>query len=374
MRIALIPLLYDEYNYGGVLQFYALQKSLINLGHKCEILKISEDTKVCEDSQKLKCNPLKLYLAKQLYKYRRIRNIRNINYAIHDRKVEIDEFKEKYYVKTVIAENININIYDSIICGSDQIWNPDFARKRAFLTFVPDNMNKIIYAASIGHESLNEDAQKAYKPLIERIQHISVREYSAKKILDDFIERTDIQVTADPTLLLTPEEWNEIVIERSEIKNKKYILTYMLGEYKWKKSFIDSFAKENECVIVNIPFASGERFDTENYGDIRIIDASPNEFIGLVKDAEYVFTDSFHACVFSVLFKREFYVFERDGGSSMIGRILTLQENFALDNRIIPSNQKIEKLLPLNYNHNSYYQDSLRAKSINFLINSLNNA
>ena len=173
----------------------------------------------------------------------------------------------------------------------------------------------------------------------------------------------------DPTLLLLPNEWAEII---KEPKYKKYILTYFLGKYDDKTDYIKKIANEKNLQIINIPYASGEKPDYVKFGDINIIDADPGEFLGLIKNAEYVFTDSFHACVFSVLFKKDFFAFQRDNSKKMQGRINTLLSNFDLPNRFISTDTNIDSMT-INYDMNDILHKELRKDSLEFLLGSIKN-
>lgn len=117
-----------------------------------------------------------------------------IDENIRKRKLKIDEFKRQYYSPVINETNISYSEYDAIVCGSDQIWNPNWARRRCFLEFVPDEINKVIYAASLGCESMSKEQKAQFEPRIERLQYVSVREQFGKAILDSFIKDKDIKV------------------------------------------------------------------------------------------------------------------------------------------------------------------------------------
>jgi len=367
MKVGLVPLKYDEYNYGGVLQFYALQQAIRNCNIDCEIVYVEAEDKICPVPLKIK---IKSKIADMLYSSTNKKIRSQIDNVLKDRYVKIEHYKEKYYSKTVTYSPNTIKEYKALICGSDQIWNPNYARERAFLTFAPKGSNTIIYAASLGVEALNENQKKAFKPRVESLRHVSVQEHSAKKILDEFVDRDDIVVVLDPTLLLSKGDWLKLCND-SLVPSEKYIFTYFLGEYSAYKTYIEKFANDRGLKVVNIPFASGERLDLEEYGDYKIYDAAPDEFLALINNAEYVFTDSFHSCVFSTLFEKEFYVFERDGNRKMMGRIDTLLHNFELPNRIIPS-APINEMPRINYYKNETNQNVLKKISMDYLLESIN--
>ena len=367
MKVGLVPLLYDEYNYGGVLQFYALQRILKSNNIECDIIFFNNDEKV--SYYELPAGK-KILLNVKIAIYGCFDGKSNIiDENIRKRKLKIDEFKRQYYSPVINETNISYSEYDAIVCGSDQIWNPNWARRRCFLEFVPDEINKVIYAASLGCESMSKEQKAQFEPRIERLQYVSVREQSGKAILDSFIKDKDIKVVLDPTLLLLPEDWNNIVVEPKE---KGYVFTYFLGKYDDKIEYIGEFAKRKELKIINIPFASGEKNDDVCFGDLQIKDADPGEFIGLIKNAEYIFTDSFHACVFSVLFKKEFYAFQRDNSKKMQGRINTLLHNFNLPDRFIEVGTDLDMISSIDYQNNDMIQESLRGNSLDFLLDSIN--
>ena len=222
MKVGLVPLLYNEYNYGGVLQFYALQRILKKNNIDCDIVFYNNDEKVSYyELPVIK----KIILKAKIFVVNSInKKQETINNNIENRKRKIDEFKSKYYSHVVNEGDIQYSKYDAIVCGSDQIWNPNWARRRCFLEFVPDEINKVIYAASLGCESMSKEQKAQFEPRIERLQYVSVREQSGKAILDSFIKDKDIKVVLDPTLLLLPEDWNNIVVEPKE---KGYVFTYI---------------------------------------------------------------------------------------------------------------------------------------------------
>lgn len=368
-KIGLIPLLYDEYNYGGVLQFYALKRTISNMGYELDIVKMRNNQLLCKKGSTLKASlkkPLIYLYRNSVGKLKR----KKIDKILNDRFKKIDAFRSSYYSNQVVKHiNDSFDEYDSIVCGSDQIWNPGWVTRRTMLADIPPNINKVIYAASMGCEYITEYEKQIYKPLVERIQHVSVREKSAKVLLDSFLDRKDIQVVLDPTLLLLLCEW-EGIIKNPEIK-EKYIFTYFLGDSEDYLPVVNKCARELGLKIVNIPYASGESIDNNVFGDYKIYDASPEEFLGLIKNAEIIFTDSFHACVFSTLFRRKYFVFERRGSTNMTGRIVTLQNHFHLSGRIIKPDDKIDLTEEIDYSRNDEYQEELRNQSLYYLEKSI---
>lgn len=365
MKVGLVPLLYYEYNYGGVLQFFALQQILRSNGIEVDIIFFENNEKICVNNNSFKTI---LKLKSKINGILKLHSNKQLEKLTEKRKEKINKFKEKYFSPIVDSRKIDFGEYAAVVCGSDQIWNPAWAKRRSFLEFVPDKTNKVIYGASLGCEELSEEEKRCFKPAIDRLQHVSVREYSAKRILDSFIDNHEIQVVLDPTLLLLPSEWEKIVNPCTE---QGYIFTYFLGEYSDKIQYIKKFADQYDMKIINIPNASGERLDKNHFGDIEISDADPSEFLGLIRGSEYVFTDSFHACVFSILFQKQFFVFKRDNSSKMYGRIETLLKNFELPNRNIRIDMDTNQWTRLDYAKNESIQNDLRKESLEYLLGSI---
>lgn len=362
MKVALIPLLYEEYNFGGLLQFYALQKALLKLDTTVEILYVKNETNICSKKNRaFFWKRMLLFPIRFFYKMRKFFFF-HLNYGERIRKTK--EFKKKFYLP-VRKFKKNVSIYDAYICGSDQIWNPNWARERAFLSFAPSNKRKIIYAASIGCESLTDFQKKCFKSYVEKLDYISVREYSAKEILDSFVKNKKIDVVLDPTLLLTVDEWDELT---ENVGYSNYLFVYFLGNVAAYQKDIIEFAKKKNLKIVNIACASFEKIEKNTFGDIIIDNAGPKTFISLIKNASFVVTDSFHASVFSVLFKKEFIVLKRFG-ADMQGRIETLLKNFHLPSRIVSKLDfdLLNSFDMIDYGKNDFLQKEMMNVSYDFL-------
>ena len=372
-KIAVIPLLYDEINYGGVLQFYALQKILKQQEYEVNILQVNNETFVIPRKE-IHSLSFKGRIARMLFYPKRKKNERILKYALEDRKAKVKQFKAKHYSNVVDLSYADLKSYDAFICGSDQIWNPTYARQRHFLAFAPDDSNKIIYAASLGTESITEKQAAYMKPYIDGIRHVSVREHSGKKLLDSFCQRNDIEVVLDPTLLLTKDEWCSI-LPREQRRTNDYVFTYFLGSVSEEtKNTIRDYARKNELRVINVAFASGEKVDLDFFGDVNLKNLGPEEFLSYIKEARAVFTDSFHACVFSILFNTVFYVFERKTTTNMNGRIHTLHQNFHIESRFVTATHPIDEIAEqIDFSRIAEYQNTLRQKSIDFLLESIQN-
>lgn len=150
---------------------------------------------------------------------------------------------------------------------------------------------------------------------------ISVREHDLVAALSNLNKGRKLECVVDPTLLLSRDDWNEIVAER--IIKEEYLFCYFLGADDRLREIANQYAKNHRLKIVTIPFANetfnGVDFIFANY---RLFDAGPQEFISLIKHASCVFTDSFHATVFSLFYQRKFFAFERSASKGMSSRFV----------------------------------------------------
>ena len=214
--------------------------------------------------------------------------------------------------------------YDYFVTGSDQVWNPYCADlEKLFIKFAPGG-KRISYAASISCPEIPQDKLQMFIDGVNGMKEISVREQAGADLIQQLTGRR-VQVVADPTMLVTAEDWRSIARKPSWLKGDEQLLvTYFLG--KRPDSVIEGIARENGLQIVNM---LDERV-FEHYA------IAPEEWLWLIDHARFMYTDSFHGTVFSILFRTPFVVTERvDAGcaSKMTSRIDTLLAKFDLSDR-----------------------------------------
>ena len=209
-----------------------------------------------------------------------------------------------------------------------------------------------------------EDGKKKIKKELYKFKSISVREEAGKRIINDVLPRNDVEVLIDPTMLLTADEWDKVAKKPKQLdnlKNKRYILTYFLGNLSMdKKGKIEEIAQKNNCEIINILDKNSPFYQT-----------GPSEFLYLEKNAILICTDSFHSCVFSILYNRPFLVFQREGNvNKMNSRIETLLNKFKLEDREVNENITDDKL---KYDYSQAYKilENERDKTKIFIKNAL---
>lgn len=361
MKIGICTLYFENSNYGANLQAYALC-------HICETLGYDAEQICYYDSYRIKkfiSLSYRAILGKKYYK----------SNDFYVRKMAIKKFRDsiphsKIYYKTTLKK-ANTK-YDAFIVGSDQVWNPSWILPAYTLEFAKQDKLKISYAASMGREKLDDSQQEIFKDILSRMTSISVREKSGVEILEKLTDKR-IEWVLDPTLLLSEDEWNQVASDR--IVNEDYVFCYYLGENENYRRIAKEYANRHGYKIITLPYLSYQyRKADEGFGDYKLYDVSPSDFISLVKFSRFVFTDSFHASVFSHLYKKEFVVFSPEGKQSKV-RMDSLTEMFNTQERHLIGNDfsanSIEHFQPIDYSNNETEYLNQKKKSIEFLKNSL---
>ncbi|RYQ03877.1 Polysaccharide pyruvyl transferase [Bifidobacterium pseudolongum subsp. globosum] len=317
----------DPMNYGNRLQNYALQTVLSRYGNTTTIHQYNRTpTKASYTKEKLHdfLRPL-LWHVNLLLK-------RRIPMQIN-REKNFYKFNKDFVPADLISETSFSGVHlrkknfcvKKVIIGSDQVWNYTFDLSNDDLEMrlgrnYP-SQKLLAYAASIGLDEIDAKEASIFKQYIPRIKHISVREHKAKELLESLCH-VPAAVVLDPTLLVSASEWKKLFTGVTS-KQKKYVVTYFLGKPTDKQEqIIQQYAHEHDCDIRRLN-------DTR---DPEAFSAGPREFIEFIANSEYVFTDSYHACCFSIIFERYFKVFNRNTSTmkNMNSRMKSLFEQFGL--------------------------------------------
>lgn len=209
--------------------------------------------------------------------------------------------------------------YDIYICGSDQIWNPINTQydKAFFFGFVNRNALKLSYAASIGQDKLDEQSIQFISENIKRFQGISVREKSAKDLLEREMNTASVQ-NIDPVFLTSTDEWKtyEIPIKTPP----KYILLYAIGMQPLSDELVREIKNKSKVQCITIQYNAFKDKNTDYLMD----DIGPGEFLYLLRNAEYVVTNSFHGIALSLLFKKKLVAYRSLDRNTRIESLLQL--------------------------------------------------
>lgn len=349
MKIGILSFYYKNDNYGGLLQAYALQQVMSHYGN-CE--QICFDMSVSSKRNK----KLRYYIKKIPRKTAEIleRIPKRIWNKLVDEKIEnsLDKRKRKF---KKFAENIehsnriyNVNNieemfrkYDIIVVGSDQVW-ANWLDDTIFEVFTLYDTSKkcktFSYAASIGSKKIKKEHKEILQQNLEHFVSVSLREKTSKKEVEKLLKNNIPQSVLDPTMLLEKSEWD--LIEKGREENKKYIFCYLLGKSIVNRRIVSQIAKKLEMEIVFFPYSTMNEFQWQDtlIGGKKIYDADPEEFIHVIKNAELVITDSFHAMVFSCIYRKKFFVLMRDNKNpqnTMNSRIRDYLEMFNLKRALI---------------------------------------
>ena len=368
-RIGIISLYYDNINYGGLLQAYALRKTIENLGYECK--QISYDIRngksifISDMGSKIR-NFIKYLVYFNWYKnfYVDIKLLKKFELSIPHTDV----------VTTKTISKLNKD-FDAFVCGSDQIWNPLFGwDKNYFLSFSDLGKKKIAYAASMAQSHLTATEAAYALKMMEGFNSLSLREIESITALKKYDATFDAEVMPDPTFLLSADEWD--MITNPPRLTEPYIFAYFLGNGNKRREEAIQYARFCNKRIIFISSLLPENKEWEQkYRNYILPKVSVNDFLSLVKYADMVITDSFHGSVFSSIFGIPFVTYSRsfvDGSESMNSRITTFMSALGLDRCI----EKMES--DKNYDFTSIELKSImhalkkqKAKGIKFLYNAL---
>lgn len=359
---------YFQHNYGSQLQAFATQKFFDSIGVANETIRI---------------DGLKSEINKRKYKYF-LSRILDIN-TIKDKwatvkKVAAKKSKPKYAENLArryrmfddfaqnefhlskrynsFAELANAaKDYNMFVVGSDQLWLPsNISADYYTLNFVPDSVPKMALATSFGISELPKRQAEMAQRFLPRIEYCSVREVSGQKLVKQLTDR-DIPVVCDPTILFGSEEWNK-EIEPKPFTDGKYLFCYFLGNNPIQRDFVKRVRAITGYKIVQLQHCDEYIASDEDFPDEAPYNVGPKEFVRLIRDAQYVFTDSFHCSVFSMLYSKKFFTFRRyvgDGTVSTNGRIYSLLSLVGLENRLLSGDENANELLKREINYDDVH-------------------
>lgn len=373
MRIGILTLPLHT-NYGGILQAYALQTVLERMGHEVVVF----DKILPEPS-------LPLWKCPFVYSKRLVNKL----LGRKDNIVFLEQYVSK--IKPIIQQNTNkfIKIYihrvsfktfaqipdadtfNAIIVGSDQVWRPIYFGEDhiddAFLAFARGwNIKRIVYAASFGVDKWEYSPvqTETCKSLLHNFDAISVREESGVKLCREFFE-CKAQLVLDPTMLLDKSDYVKIIKTSNVPKSKGNLLVYILDETPDKTALIKNIADKYNLK----PFRVGSNTEKIHAPLNERIQPPVEEWLRGFYDAEFVITDSFHACVFAILFEKQFVVIgNKKRGMS---RFISLLSLFGLENRLIAENSNVSAVDYIDFTLLRNRLAELKEKAMSFLYKSL---
>lgn len=360
-------------NYGAILQAYALKTVLEQMGHEVTFI---------ERSRRMH---LKWWKAPVVYAYRLFKK-----YVLKDRYVQLfyernnnqtldEEVITSKYTGVFVKDNFNIrhikeysdiqeHDYDAFIVGSDQVWRHIYSRgilgstPATYLDFTHDwNIKRISYAASFGSDwwEMDENLTALCAKLLAKFDAVSVREEYGVTMCSKCLHCEQAVHVLDPTMLLAKESYIKL-FQNKVPKSPGNLLCYILDETDKKRRFIESVAEHDGLT----PFRVNSLAEDSKAAIEQRIQPPVEQWLRGFYDAEFIITDSFHACVFSILFNKPFVaILNRKRG---LMRFESLLKTFGLQDRMIDEDG--DYILPsASFSPNFDKLEEMKQKSLSFL-------
>ena len=381
-KVGIVTLYHDNHNFGGLLQAYALPVALERyLGISAEqidyVFKYQEQPKT---KGTMSLRSIIYYIGYVFFTKLEKKNLQKRKQAFEEFIKFIPHSNHSYEFDTISQ---SLDIYTEFICGGDQIWNDcqqiNWYRNEdsivITLQFVPENVIKISYAPSMAVLELTDEYKKNFRKGVNRLDAISLRERRALPVLQELTDKP-LSVTVDPVLLLEKDDWMKII--RYPQVGQKYILCYLLGDSLAQRKAVKIYSSKIKCKILTFPhiLKNAVRKCDLLLGDIHDYTSGPCDFLGLIDNAEIVITDSFHACVFAMIFQKPFVVFERDiigAKENMNSRIYDFLEEYHLEKQLVTAEvlMNMNKIPKVDFTYAHEHWKERREESLEFLENAL---
>lgn len=335
------------YNYGTALQAYALQHAIsaIDGYNDAELIdfRVSEEKKLSWSQMLLlRLRRIPTYISE----WERVMKLKKYSRDLAKKKPAFDRFFQEWFVtspKTYYSFSElckDAPEYDVMVTGSDQTWSPKIGFHPAmFLEFGSPKALRIAYAPSIGVSKLSKKDADYINVHLQSFESISCRERLGTEILQKTVKGKKITNVLDPTFLLTGEDWNEIAI--TPRSKGDYILCYFIGHKTYYRDIAVQLSQDMNLPLVFIPVS----WQDMGKGNILESEAGPKEFLGLIRDARLVLTDSFHGTAFCINYRKSFYSFTKiEGGkcASDNSRLYDILSKLHLEGRLYDAPAKIQ--------------------------------
>lgn len=348
-------------NYGSLLQAYALERTIKDLGYCAKTIDYNRTEekswhlcKVDIENSTWKNNPLKksvFYGVNVLNRTRQFYKFQGFRRELMDLTDEYCSFQEL---------NSNPPVADLYVTGSDQVWNETIHGEldwSYFLDFLSDE-KRIAYAASFGNDTIKEEHKDRIRIALSKYNNISVRESSGQDILADL--GLNGELVLDPTLLLEQEKWNEVIGDMV-VPDGKYILLYQIHKNEKLVEYAKKYAQKIGCKVINISVSYTQKKRGIEFKCL----PDYKEVLALFRGAYRIVTDSFHATSFSINFNKQFVTILPQVSASRIKSFLSLMK---LENQVLTDTSDYDLLDNLiDYSLVTPLLTELRQESIQWL-------
>lgn len=334
-------------NYGAVLQSYALQQFLLKHLYKTEIIN---------------------YVPEKRNFFYKLKKVMKGQLSLLVKEKKLKKFRKKHLliskeVKNLEELSLYSEQYNTIICGSDQIWNPYFTLHGAedgtsnlsyFLDFAQNKTKKIAYACSFGTETIPQEMELLIQPCLSSFYRLSVREQSGQSILNSL--GLPSVLVLDPTMLLNKDDYLSLISKKKA--KKDYAFVYILHDDKTSMVKICELIKTKSNLNIVKNFNNSDSIE---------------KWLSDIYFSDIVFTNSFHGMVFSIIFHKTFFILPTKN-QGMMDRIKTLLSKLHLEQLIIDSsNINVNDKIEINWANVDQILSQLKDDSISYLLNSLGN-
>lgn len=316
MKVGILTF-HNAHNYGAVLQAYALKTYVKSLGYEAQIINYFSDNmlKECPKEKDIKIDfttrkniydSIEWLYAKKDYLKKWENFDKFIDFLLEGQRTA--------YTK----EDVEKLDLDYIICGSDQIWNPEITNGLEEVYFGNFNTRakKIAYAASMGIPALPKEEEILFRSYLSNFDGISVREESLQRYIKK-VANLSVRKMLDPTLLLRAEDYEPLMVDQN---NGDYLFLYTLIPDQRLYKIAEKMAKRLHLKIIEVAYEK----ELSKIDHKQVPSASPSEFLSYIKNAKFVVTNSFHGTIFSLIFNKEFYAVEYMGQNLRMQNILSI--------------------------------------------------
>lgn len=368
MKVAILTLPLHT-NYGGILQAYALQTVLERMGHEVKVL----------TPPPYKAHPwylMPFVYCKRIFNKLILKKDISILYDGHHRqRLNTDKFIREYIHLYLVKDWAKLKYeFDGYIVGSDQIWRPKHAGSwgkdglnHVFLDFAQNwNVKKIAYAISFGTKDweYSQSEEKTCNELAQKFNQISVREKSGVILCKEHFHINPVHVL-DPTMLLSDSDYISLINTNTTNTSQPrlQLMCYILDSNSYVEEIIKQYEKAFKIKALH---TNAQKKHKDDFGK-NTIQPPVEHWLQSFRDAAFIITDSFHACVFSIIFRKNFgVIINNERGAS---RIYSLLESLGLECRII--DKENYTLDPINYDEVYVKLHERKEDSISFIKNSL---
>lgn len=336
MKIGIITF-HFAHNYGAMLQTFALQETLKGMGHEAFIVDYAPEYHTIWFKRSITWRSCitKSPKATWIRIKNKIRNSKNVR----ERYDNFEFFKATKMNLYPYDPKDDMSGFDAVILGSDQIWNENLTNHRFDGPYYGDGIvcKVFSYAASTTYQSLTKRQEDLFREKLSKMAAIGVRERQLQKILQPLTKKP-VVLNLDPTLLCDVDVYSTLCSGNPLDRN--YVLVYELSPHKEVLEMAKRYAKRYGLTVMTL-VGHIQYYMREGYD----LTASPADFVSYFKNADCIFTTSFHGTAFSILFRKKFYAIKQNDMRD--GRILSLLSQLNLTNQFIemesiPNNCEID--------------------------------